>query len=144
MGIWRLRGDDIEQLKEQPLESEEQLEKLLEDHPELIFDGEPLLVIGRQHSTDLGRPMDLLALDGAGRTVVAELKKQKTPRDVVAQALEYASYIASLEYRELDTVATSYFQAKDKPWGTLEEAFGEYFGAGESETPRPDVVWNGT
>jgi len=57
MGIWRLKKDGIEQLKQQPLESEEQLENLPEHHPALIFDGEPLLVIGRQHLTDLGRLM---------------------------------------------------------------------------------------
>lgn len=48
--------------------------------------------IGRQVNTNLGTTIDLLALDGTGDVVVVELKRDRTPRDTLAQALEYASF----------------------------------------------------
>ena len=50
-----------------------------------------LLVIGRQVPTGFGGTVDLLCLDPTGALVVVELKKGKTPREVTAQALDYAS-----------------------------------------------------
>jgi RecB family endonuclease NucS len=45
-----------------------------------------LLVIGRQVETDFGGIIDLLCLDHAGDIVVVELKRDKTPREITAQA----------------------------------------------------------
>lgn len=45
--------------------------------------GERLLVIGRQVKTPHGKLIDLLAMDGEGNLHVLELKRDKTPRDVV-------------------------------------------------------------
>jgi hypothetical protein len=143
MGTWRLTDDGAERLQDLALDTEEALEDLLERCPELVFDGEPLLVIGRQKSTDLGRAMDLLAIDGRGRAVICELKKQRTPRDVVAQALEYASYVAGQKYAELDGMATEYFRSTGKEWANLAEAFEGTFRPILGETDSGDIVWNG-
>jgi RecB family endonuclease NucS len=53
--------------------------------------GEPLLIIGRQVATSSGKVIDLLAADADGVLHVLELKKDKTPREVVAQVLDYGS-----------------------------------------------------
>ena len=45
--------------------------------------------------TDLGKSIDLLGVDREGNVVVVELKRDRTPRDVVAQALEYAAFAAN-------------------------------------------------
>ena len=50
----------------------------------------------------------LLALDRTGATVVVELKRGETPRDVVAQTLEYASWVDSLTLDQLDEMAREY------------------------------------
>ena len=45
--------------------------------------GTDLLIIGRQVPTGFGGFIDLLALDAEGRVHVLELKRDRTPRDVV-------------------------------------------------------------
>lgn len=40
----------------------------------------------------------MLAIDGDGKLHIIELKKNKTPREVVAYALDYASRVQNLSY----------------------------------------------
>jgi hypothetical protein len=77
------------------LPSEATLEQYLEKDPSLL--GERLLVIGRQVKTPHGKFIDLLAMDGEGNLHVLELKRDKTPRDVVAQVLDYGSWVSTLD-----------------------------------------------
>ena len=65
-------------------------------------------MIGRQVYTDFGKVMDLLCLDRVGDTVVVELKKGQTPRDTVAQALEYASWVKDLSHDRITEIADEY------------------------------------
>ena len=58
--------------------------------------GTDLLIIGRQVQTGFGGVIDLLALDAEGRVHVVELKRARTPRDVVAQTLDYGSWVKDL------------------------------------------------
>jgi RecB family endonuclease NucS len=71
-------------------------------NPGGILEDGPLLIIGRQVPTDLGKWIDLLGVDREGNVAVVELKRDRTPRDVVAQALEYAAYAARLDVDELE------------------------------------------
>jgi len=48
------------------------------------------LLIGRQVRTGFDKFIDLLALDGDGKVIIIELKRNQTPREVVAQAIDYA------------------------------------------------------
>jgi len=72
-----------------PLDSEQRLEDMIAEDPRMS--GTDLLIIGRQVPTGFGGFIDLLALDAEGRVHVLELKRDRTPRDVVAQALDYGS-----------------------------------------------------
>lgn len=85
--------------------------------------GEPLLIIGRQVPTAFGGFIDLLALDRSAVVHVIELKRDKTPHDVTAQALDYGSRGAGLGRNEIHTIFESYRQDM-----ALEEAFAECFG----------------
>lgn len=78
--------------------TEQLLEDVLTASPDLLLPD--LHLIGRQTETP-GGPLDLLGVDGAGRLVVFELKRGKLTRDAIAQAIDYASYLASLEPEEL-------------------------------------------
>jgi RecB family endonuclease NucS len=60
-----------------------------------------LLLIGRQIQTDYGKFIDMLALDQEGNLVIIELKKNRTPREVVAQTLDYASWVQNLSYERI-------------------------------------------
>ena len=64
-----------------------------------------LLVIGRQVPTAFGGRIDLLCLDSNGDTVVVEIKKGQTPREVTAQALDYASWVRDLGRDQLVGIA---------------------------------------
>ena len=74
-------------------------EELIEAEPTIL--GEPLLIIGRQVPTSFGKIIDLLAVDADGILHVLEPKKDKTPREVVAQVLDYGSWVRSLTHADV-------------------------------------------
>ena len=61
--------------------------------------------------------------------VVVELKRDRTPRDVVAQALEYAAFAAKLDVAALEGILGEY--RPDEPLG-LAEQHREYFDQSEA------------
>ena len=121
MGMWRIDGDTPKRLIAAALPSEATLEQYLEKDPSLL--GERLLVIGRQVRTPHGKLIDLLAMDVDGNLHVLELKRDKTPRDVVAQVLDYGSWVSTLDRDSIIDIANDHlgdvaFEA------AFEEAFG--------------------
>ncbi|VUT28278.1 MAG: hypothetical protein SYNGOMJ08_00847 [Candidatus Syntrophoarchaeum sp. GoM_oil] len=105
------------------LKRESDLEKLLEKNPEYFFEDSDVLIIGRQVQTNLKSIIDLLGIDKNGDSVLIELKRDKTPRDVIAQLLEYASFVEDLGYTQLDGI----FQDYEENEFSLEERHKEYF-----------------
>lgn len=129
MAIWRMTDAGPLQLVSSPLVSEQRLEDMLAEDPGMC--GIDLLVIGRQVRTRYGGFIDLLALDADGRAHVLELKRDRTPRDVVAQTLDYGSWVQDLGIEDLEQI-----YAHDHDDETdLGEAFAERF-----DSPLPDVV----
>lgn len=96
------------------LELEKHLECWLENSPWAIAQ-EPLLIIGRQTSAfqkEYGTIFpDLLGIDKEGNLVIIELKKGRTPREVIAQLLEYAAWASDLSDEKIHDIATSYFKS---------------------------------
>lgn len=90
------------------IKQEADLEVLLENNPEYFFEGSKVLIIGRQVTTNLNTFIDLLGIDKTGNTIVIELKRGKTPRETVAQLLEYASFIENLDYSQLNEIYQGY------------------------------------
>ena len=72
------------------------LQEWIAKNPESL--GEELLIIQKEFSDfdDTNERLDLLALDKKGNLVIIENKLDDTGRDVVWQALKYASYFSSL------------------------------------------------
>ena len=62
------------------------------------------MLIGRQERTGQGGIIDLLAIAPDGSLVLIELKRDRTPRDVVAQALDYASWMEELKAEEIAAI----------------------------------------
>jgi len=135
MAIWRLAEDGPQQLDSSQMDSEQRLEEMLEQDP--AMSGTDLLIIGRQVCTDFKGVVDLLALDAEGCVHVLELKRDLTPRDVVAQTLDYGSWAKDLGLEELKQIYLDYKpnQGYDAGESSLEGAFAEHFGS-----PLPDVV----
>jgi hypothetical protein len=101
------------------LDNEKRLEQWIADDVSLI--GLEVLIIGRQVFTESGGFIDLLAIDRKGDLVLIELKRGKTPRDVVAQTLDYASWVSGLLHQQISEIGEQYLK---KP---LPEAFYERF-----------------
>lgn len=117
--------------------TEKDLEDWLERNPSVVTDGEPILIISRQPSTPSSGTPDLIGLDGDGNTVIIELKRGMTPRDVVAQALEYAAWLDGLDQESLTALAESYLGQKGTPRSlgeTWREAFSPEREDGEAAT----------
>jgi hypothetical protein len=108
MSMFKIENELFIPLNKEEIESEEQLEKWLEKNCDHLLEKEQLLVIGKQVKTEYNHYPDLLALDKMGNLVVIELKRGKTPRDVVAQALEYAAWAAKLSPEEISEIASNY------------------------------------
>ncbi len=108
------------------------LEKILEDwietNPHLIFGDEEIAILARQPRTGYDKYLDLLGVDKAGATVVIELKRGETPRDVVAQTLEYAAWVDSLTLDQLDEMARDYGQKKGVEFDDLAGLYLRTFG----------------
>lgn len=90
------------------IKQEADLEVLFENNPEYFFEGSKVLIIGRQVATNLNTFIDLLGIDKTGNTVVIELKRGRTPRETVAQLLEYASFVENLDYFQLNEIFQNY------------------------------------
>ena len=121
--IWDITGENtLTELHTSKLEQEEILERWLERDISILSDD--LLVIGRQVTTDFGGAMDLLCLDSSGDLVIVELKRDKTPRDITAQVLDYASWVQDLSNEAITDIADDYLGEK----GPLEKAYRDRFG----------------
>ena len=110
--------------------TEETLHDWLESNPESILEDKDLLIIGREVPTSLGAYIDLLGVDRAGDVVVVELKRAKTPRDTVAQALEYAAFAERLDADQLETIYRSYLNDDSLIFA---EHHRQHFELGESD-----------
>lgn len=118
--IWRI-GETPQALKEGHLDSETLLEDMIVAAPEIL--SSEWMIIGRQEDTGHGGRIDLLALAPDGAVILIELKRAKTPREVVAQALDYASWAESLEAEDLGVIYARFSNGSD-----LGQAFRERFG----------------
>lgn len=81
------------------------------------------MLIGRQEATGFGGRIDLLAIAPDGSLVLVELKRDRTPREVIAQAMDYASWVEKLT---ADKIAQIYQRFSDG--GSVDEAFVQRFG----------------
>ena len=121
--LWEiLRGENLEEIKRTKLGLESRIEEWLEKDISIISND--LLVIGRQVQTTFGGIVDLLCLDPKGDVTIVELKRDKTPREITAQTLDYASWAKDLSNEKITEIANAYLGEKD----TLEETFRRRFG----------------
>lgn len=114
MKIYKVDTEDkLVQYKEQNFKIdnlEERLEIWFENNPRLLSlsEDENALIIGRQVTTNLGSAIDLLSVDKSGDLIVVELKRDRTPRETIAQLLEYASFVEELSYKQLEEIFIAY------------------------------------
>lgn len=130
--LWEVENEGLKTIDVGKLDLEARLEAWLE--ADVSIAGEDLLVIGKQVETAFGGFVDLLCFDPNADLVVLELKREKTPREVTAQVLDYASWVRGLSSEEIHAIAAAYLRGR----GPLGDAFRNQF-----DENLPDVVNEG-
>jgi len=118
--LWKV-GTQPTPLSLGKLASEQALEDMIVREPGIL--SAEWMLIGRQEQTGFGGRIDLLAIAPDGSLVLIELKRNRTPREIVAQALDYAAWVENLK---TDKIAQIYQRFSNG--GSLDAAFQKRFG----------------
>jgi hypothetical protein len=118
--IWTVAAQP-EPLAESSLAKEDLLEAMIVAAPRLL--SEEWMLIGRQEDTGFGGRIDLLAVAPDGSLVLIELKRDRTPREVVAQALDYAGWVEKLRAEDIAAIYSRF-----APGRSLAQDFRYRFG----------------
>ena len=118
--IWRV-GEQPAPLVASRLASEQQLEDMIVRDPRIL--SSEWMLIGRQEVTSHGGRVDLLAIAPDASLVLIELKRDRTPREIIAQALDYASWVEQLTPDRVAQIFQRFSGGK-----SLDVAFHDRFG----------------
>lgn len=99
--VWTV-GTTPSKLRQSLLPSEQLLEDMIVNSPSIL--SEEWMLIGRQETTGMGGRIDLLAIAPDGSLVLIELKRDRTPREVVAQTLDYAAWVDGLTENDVAAI----------------------------------------
>jgi Endonuclease NucS len=127
--IWEIADKKISPVQDTSLASqhvEDDLETWITQDPSIL--GDELLVIDRQWEIPGVGRLDLLCVDKTGKLIIVELKRDRSPRDAVAQALDYASWLNEAGPEEILGHAKGYLHLDPS------EVFEAHFHA-----PMPDL-----
>jgi hypothetical protein len=126
LGVWRIDGG-LKPVDFGPLDIEARLEGVLDENVGIASPN--WLVIGRQVRTDHGLIVDLLAIDRDANLVVLELKRDKTYRDIIAQVLDYGSWVRELKDDRIAQIFDEYQKRwhPDRASISIDEAFKKKF-----------------
>ena len=113
--------------------SEKDFEKTLAKKPDMLMPD--LTLVGQQMTASGSSKLDLLGVDGEGRLVVFELKKELLRREAVAQVIDYASFLESMSDSELFELI------ENQDWSSLDieqiEKFGDWY---DANYPKRDLL----
>ena len=126
--LWHV-GKEPRPVEKSALPSEKLLEEMLIANLRIL--SPDWMLLGNQISTGTGF-IDILAVSRDGSLVVVELKRERASRDVVAQTLDYLSWVATLP---AESIGDLYEQRNKQDLG---EAFQLRFGTALDETALND------
>ncbi|MCY4447671.1 MAG: endonuclease NucS [Chloroflexi bacterium] len=132
VAIWRI-DNDFNRIPLSGLDYEQRLQEAVATDSSIVEPG--LLVIGQEVPTPVGSRIDILAVDAGGNLVVIELKRDRTPRDVVAQALDYGSMVRQMTSEEIAELFIDYqrdFLSETDPQG-IDDALRDKFNSVPAE-----------
>lgn len=92
-------------LTENGRKEKEDLEEWIKSNSEIL--GNDIAIIGQQVQTKSG-PLDFLGIDNNGNVVIIELKREKLPREVLAQVVDYASDVSSWDIEKLGEICQKF------------------------------------
>jgi len=107
--VWQIENGQLEPLETNMAQAGrteiEHLEQWIKSNPSVL--GQDLLIIGEQVQTKSG-PLDFLGIDRSGNAVIIELKRERIPREALAQAIDYTSDVASWDFDKLSEECERY------------------------------------
>jgi hypothetical protein len=118
--IWRI-AQPPQRLRESKLDSEKSLEDMIVAAPEIVSD--EWMIIGQQEDTGSGGRIDLLAIAPDSSLILIEIKRGRSPRVVVAQAIDYATWVETLDAQTVFCIYARFSGGR-----ALDQAFEERFG----------------
>src|SRR5690554_335233 len=117
----------VKSFSELSFNERQHLQEWLEKHPQALSQGttkeererDELLIIQKEFAgfDDTRERLDLLAIDKEGNLVIIENKLDDSGRDVVWQALKYASYCANLKKQQVVEIFQRYLNQKAQSEG---------------------------
>ena len=97
--LFEIEQDGLIEQRRAALDKEDKIEAWVKADLSLIgVDG---IIIAQQLRTGHSKIIDLLAIDQEGNLVIIELKRDRSPRDVVGQLLDYASWVHRLSTKDV-------------------------------------------
>ena len=126
VAMWRI-DDRVTPISFTGMDKEARLQEIIADDISIVAPG--LMVIGREVTTPYAGRIDILAIDADGRLSVIELKRDLTPREIVAQTLDYGSWVRGMTTDEIAETFIRYqehFLQESLPKG-IDEALQERF-----------------
>ena len=117
--LYKITGDDLVPVRRSSLTNEAMLQSWIAKDPSIV--GLNVLVLGREITIENGGRIDILAIDRDGDISIIEVKRHRTPREVVAQVLDYASWVSGLTTKHIHDIA---LQKLKRPLG---DAFKQHF-----------------
>lgn len=124
--LFRVSDSGLIESPRKPLDLESRIQDWVEKDLNLI--GVEGVILGREVWTGHGKRIDLLAMDEEGNLIIIELKRDRSPRDIVAQVLDYASWGCKLTTHEVHELTREY---REIP---LAEIYRDKFGKAPPET----------
>ncbi len=115
--LWNIYGDNVTQIQKDHLNYENRLESWLIDDISIL--SSDLAIIGSQVVTSFGKIIDILVMNSVGELIIVELKRGKTDREVVAQTLDYATWVKGLTYEDLNTILNKHGKSVHQDIGDL-------------------------
>jgi hypothetical protein len=130
LGVWRI-DKGLVAVPASPLDLESRLKEILDKDITVANPG--WFIIGKEVETRFKARLDLLAIDAIGNLIVIELKRDQTPRDVVAQVLEYGTWVNALKVDEITQIYRAYVEKHhpDRAKESFDQAFCKRFSVKE-------------
>ncbi len=125
IGVWRIDGVAPARLGEVQMDKESHLQALLVQ--DISIANPDWMVIGKEVPTDYGGRIDILALDSSASLVALELKRDETPRNIVAQVLDYGAWVSRLTPGQVARIYQRHCEQQFAAQTSLADAFNEKF-----------------
>lgn len=100
--LWKVENNHLIEVNTDNLDLEDRIHKWLENDISIILPN--AILLGSKIKTDHQKEIDLLAIDENGDLIIIELKRGLTAREVTAQALDYASWVNTLDEDDINSI----------------------------------------